>query len=299
MSTGESGNPPSIDESVVAAYHAGQPISEIADQYQISSDTVQEIVNKATTAPPANFCSACGTALPAAAGFCPQCGNPVAAVPGTTATMARPTVERPVAIWVVLAAGVVAILGSFLPWVVLSAPFIGTISKSGVDGSDGWVSVVLGALITGYAAVRLRPMHLPGAVTVVAGLVAALLFVFGIIKFIDLRLKADEAKSMMRGRDDPFGIGAALSDRVQITPGVGLWLVTAAGLVGATAALLSAIGGRGGSLGKAVGAAALVPVAVGLAATVLMNGDQDPATGPNAVTAASAPNGMVAPAATT
>jgi predicted DNA-binding protein YlxM (UPF0122 family) len=48
MSTGESGNPLSNDESVVAAYSAGQPVPEIADQHQISSDAVLEIVHRAT-----------------------------------------------------------------------------------------------------------------------------------------------------------------------------------------------------------------------------------------------------------
>jgi O-antigen ligase len=159
--------------------------------------------------------------------------------------------------WVVLAAGVAAIVGSFLPWATVSAPIIGTISKSGTDGSDGWVSVGLGALLVTYSVVRLWPIRLPVAVTALAGLVAALLVGFGIVEFIDLSSKADEAKSMMAGRDDPFGIGAAFSKAVQIKPGAGLWLVTAAGLVG-VAALLIVIVGRGGSSGKAVGATGAV-----------------------------------------
>ncbi|GGN85480.1 hypothetical protein GCM10010112_65940 [Actinoplanes lobatus] len=287
MSTGESGNPLSNDDSVIAAYSAGQPVPEIAAQHQISPEAVYEIVHKMATAP-ANFCSACGAALPAAAGFCPQCGNPVAGVAGPGAA------ERPVAMWAVLAAGILAILGSFLPWAVISAPIIGTISKSGVDGSDGWVSIVLGALLAAYAAVRLSPRHLPGTVTALAGLVAALLIGLAIVEFVDLRSKADDMRSTMADHDDPLGIGAAISNAVQVKPGLGLWLVAAAGLVGAIA-LLIAVTGRGGP-GKVAGAAgAAVLVAGVLAAAVVTMREQDTTTSPNVVMAASTAKGVVTP----
>jgi hypothetical protein len=36
------------------------------------------------------------------------------------------------------------ILGSFLAWVTLIAAFVGSVSVSGTDGGDGWISVCLG-----------------------------------------------------------------------------------------------------------------------------------------------------------
>jgi flagellar basal body-associated protein FliL len=281
MSTGTSGNPPGTDDSVVAAYSAGQAVPEIADQHRISRDAVYEIVHRVTTAP-ARFCSACGTALPTDAGFCPQCGNPTAAV-------AKPAAERPAALWAVLAAGMVAVLGSFLPWVTVTAPIIGTISKSGIDGSDGWASVALGALLAAYAAVRLRPMRLPGAVTALAGLVAALLVGLAVVEFVDLRSKAAEAKSTMTGQEDPFGMGAAFSAATRFTPGTGLWLVFAAGLIGGSALLITAVSNK--MIGGA--AAAVVLVAGSVTAAVITTQDQGSATGPGAVTAAKGAIGTI------
>lgn len=289
MSIGTSGHPPGLDDAVVAAYGAGRPVPEIADQHRISSDAVYEIVHRATAEPapappappaaalpappaalpapaaPARFCSACGSALPAGSGFCPQCGNAVAAKP------------RPVALWVVLAAGAVAIGGPFLPWVTVSAPLIGTISKSGIDVSDGWVSAGLGALLVAYAAVRLRPHPLPAVVTAFAGLVTLLVIGVGIVEFVDLKNKIDEARSTMTDRDDPFGIGNAVSAATRITPGAGLWLVTAAGLVGLAALLIAAVnGGAPARLVGAAGAAALMLLAGEVTAAVLVVRDQAP-----------------------
>src|SRR5262245_20666262 len=47
-----------------------------------------------------------------------------------------------VAPWVVIAAAAAIAIGSFLPWATVSAPLVGTISKSGVQGGDGIVSLV-------------------------------------------------------------------------------------------------------------------------------------------------------------
>jgi uncharacterized PurR-regulated membrane protein YhhQ (DUF165 family) len=63
------------------------------------------------------------------------------------------------------------IVGSFLSWMKATAPFVGTLSKSGVDGgSDGWISVGLGIVIIA-STIRYRRTHklaiwgiaLPGA----------------------------------------------------------------------------------------------------------------------------------------
>ncbi len=280
MSIGISGSPQSIDDSVIAAYAAGQSVDEIAYRYQVSSDVVSEIVRKNNVGAvvefehepataPARFCTGCGAGLVSGAGFCPRCGNPVAATMRTGAA-------RSAAMWVVLAAGIAAVIGSFLAWTTVTAPIIGTISKSGVELSDGWVSIGLGVLLAAFAAVRLWPIKFHGAVTVVAGVVAASLVGLGVVEFLDLMSKADEAKSQMAGQDDPLGIGAALSAAVQIDAGAGLWLVTAAGLVG-SAALLMTIVSDGGS-GKAVAAnsAALVLVLAAQRFVLCDSKDQEP-----------------------
>jgi hypothetical protein len=48
----------------------------------------------------------------------------------------------------ILVAGVLAILGSFLPWITATAAFIGTITRNGIDGGgDGVFTIVLGIVI--------------------------------------------------------------------------------------------------------------------------------------------------------
>ena len=52
----------------------------------------------------------------------------------------------------ILVAGVLAILGSFLPWIQATAPLVGTISRTGLDGGgDGIISIVLGIVMALFA----------------------------------------------------------------------------------------------------------------------------------------------------
>jgi hypothetical protein len=44
----------------------------------------------------------------------------------------------------VMAGGAAAIVGAFLPWATITAPFVGTISKAGIEG-DGMFTAALGA----------------------------------------------------------------------------------------------------------------------------------------------------------
>lgn len=53
--------------------------------------------------------------------------------------------------------GTALILGSFLPWIKASAPFVGTITKAGTDGGgDGWIVVACGvvAIVLGVNAIN-------------------------------------------------------------------------------------------------------------------------------------------------
>ncbi len=49
---------------------------------------------------------------------------------------------------IILVAGVLAVVGSFLPWITATAAFVGTISRNGIDGGGDWViTIVLGLVI--------------------------------------------------------------------------------------------------------------------------------------------------------
>jgi hypothetical protein len=68
----------------------------------------------------------------------------------TRTEVARHTVTVPTAVWfwTAIGAGVAAIIAAFLPWITVSAPFYGSISRSGIDnGGDGTITAVLGLVV--------------------------------------------------------------------------------------------------------------------------------------------------------
>lgn len=93
------------------------------------------------------FCPVCGAPSDGRQ-FCGNCGGNLAAAPVVTPT-ATPTAR--VIEWsgaVILAGGVLAVLGSLLPWITATAAFVGTISRNGFDGGgDGIITVVIGLAI--------------------------------------------------------------------------------------------------------------------------------------------------------
>lgn len=59
--------------------------------------------------------------------------------------------------WIAVGGGVAMIVGSFLPWITATAPFIGSFTKSGVDGGgDGMFSVALGAIVAALGLTLLK-----------------------------------------------------------------------------------------------------------------------------------------------
>ncbi|OPG02108.1 hypothetical protein B1L11_43175 [Microbispora sp. GKU 823] len=81
-----------------------------------------------------------------------------------------------------LGGGLVAV-GSFLPWVTITAPILGTISRNGIDGGgDGVVSLVVGAILFAIGLARVTAsvpgwlQRVPIALGALAGLVAVVDF---------------------------------------------------------------------------------------------------------------------------
>jgi hypothetical protein len=50
-------------------------------------------------------------------------------------------------VWLLLVAALLLVIGSMLPWARATAPFIGTVSRSGIDGGDGWISFFIGIVV--------------------------------------------------------------------------------------------------------------------------------------------------------
>lgn len=153
-----------------------------------------------------------------------------------------PAARRPLQPWIVLGAGTAAIVGSFLPWASVTAPIVGTITASGVDGSDGWITAALGLVLVVYGTLILRGQRMPNFVPVLAVLFAVALLGVAAWKLVDLsaakeRMREEMAKA---AKDDVFGIARSMSNAVQVKVGTGLWLITLAGLAGSvTTALMT------------------------------------------------------------
>lgn len=157
----------------------------------------------------------------------PSVGEPVRGPAGT------PAASGPIREWIVLGAGLAAIIGSFMPWAKVSAPILGTMTVSGVDGSDGWITAGLGLAIAVYAGLALRGQRMPLVVPVLAALSALGLLGLGAWKIVDLQSAEADMRASMSGEDDPLGLGKAMSAATQMSVGSGLWLLTLAGLAGA------------------------------------------------------------------
>jgi hypothetical protein len=168
--------------------------------------------------------------------------DPTAA--STPAPTARSMPAAQVAAWITLGAGVAIVLASFMPWGSITAPIVGTRTVSGTEGSDGWITAGVGVFIAVFAGLRLR-RQLSGTAGAAVGALAALggLGVAGVAvwKIVDLQSKIAELKAEMTRESDEFGIAAAMADAVQAQPGVGLYLLIAAGVVTAVTATYVAL----------------------------------------------------------
>ncbi|MGY4900431.1 hypothetical protein ACWEEK_33270 [Micromonospora aurantiaca (nom. illeg.)] len=119
-----------------------------------------------------------------------------------------------------------------MPWAKISAPILGTMTVSGVDGSDGWITAGLGLAMAVYAGLTLRGQRMPIAVPVLAGLSALGLLGIGVWKIAELQSKEADMRASMSGRDDPLGIGKAMSAATQIRVGFRALVAHARGTAG-------------------------------------------------------------------
>lgn len=76
--------------------------------------------------------------------------------------------------------GLLIILGSFLPWLTATAPFVGTITRNGMEGGDGIITLILGVITILIGVSQLTATRLPTllqrssiATGVITGIVAA------------------------------------------------------------------------------------------------------------------------------
>ena len=132
----------------------------------------------------------------------------------------------------VIIGGGLAVLGSFLPWISMTAPLVGSVTKSGIEGGgDGIVTVVVGLVVAllGVALVA-RSGSTPRAVlgTVLTSVVLGGLAFYDMA---DVNARAVLAHTQLILEDNPF------TDAVNISTGMGLYVI----LVGAVLGFVGAI----------------------------------------------------------
>lgn len=110
---------------------------------------------------PSFFCAACGTAI-GPARFCPTCSHergapiPSSSPPAGRRGVTAPNSQTSAPGVIGLLGGIGLVIGAFLPWVTATAPFVGTITRSGMDGGDGIFFIVMGVVagLVGLSAIQ-------------------------------------------------------------------------------------------------------------------------------------------------
>lgn len=148
--------------------------------------------------------------------------------------------RRQFAAYAVAAGAALLVVGSFLPWAKLTAPFFGSVTKSGIeDGGDGWISISLGALL-GVVAWRFLIAAKAGkrAPMVAAVVLAVAAISLTVYEWIDIGNALDEAKTSLSAGDGlPSDLGIGLGDLFRVDQAVGLYVVGLGGLAGGAGAL--------------------------------------------------------------
>jgi hypothetical protein len=117
--------------------------------------------------------------------------------------------------------GLLLALGSILPWATATTGFGATFSRSGIEGGDGLITIVLGIGIALFASTMLRGDNLERwGITFVGAVVALVLLVIDYVSISD-------------------NIKANASDAVVASVGIGVWVAGIGALMAAGGALRS------------------------------------------------------------
>lgn len=158
----------------------------------------------------------------------PPTGMPVGA-PDLSAPTGVPLVAVPAPPRPATASGILALVGagalavgSFLPWATITAPFVGTVSRSGMEGGDGWMSVIV-AVVAGLVGLRLLSSPPAGAQRVLLALGGVAGLGLALFEFNDISRRFADAKAAMDSEGSFFGTDP--SEMIATSFGPGLYLL--------------------------------------------------------------------------
>lgn len=126
-------------------------------------------------------------------------------------------------------------LAAFLPWVHVSGPFIGNISKSGWEGGDGKITAFLGLILVvlGILLVRVVSRSAPLAMAAVVTSVAALGIM--VYEFVHVGQAAQAMTDAANSSGNPFA--TAIAQSLSVGPDLGLFV----SIIAAAAALAGSL----------------------------------------------------------
>jgi hypothetical protein len=154
-----------------------------------------------------------------------------------------PTDKRVYVITIAVAA-LLVFIGAFMPWVKVTAPFIGELTKSGVEQGDGWLTLLMAVASFGlvawyqYGSRRERPILI--ALTIVGVLIT----IVAIADIVDVGRAAGDIERIVAIADildvesTAGGVEREAEGLVRCSVGEGLYLtlVGGIGLAGASVA---------------------------------------------------------------
>lgn len=113
----------------------------------------------------------------------------------------------------IILGGLLIALGSFLPWITATAPFIGTVSRSGLDGGgDGILTLIAGVIAVALGVGRLTTSGMPAFFQVSAIIVGLIAGAVVFVNHSDLSMRVDSFAG------EGGGLGTA-------SIGVGFWTI--------------------------------------------------------------------------
>ena len=132
--------------------------------------------------------------------------------------------------YLLLGAGVLIMVGSFLPWASANVVILGRFTESGFQGGDGWIAVGIAVPLAFLGVLAIRsPQPLPVGLLALALAIALLTFV------------SYEAANVSKQLSDANDLALGL---VHATVGPGLWVMYAAAALAITGSVAAIVGRR-------------------------------------------------------
>jgi hypothetical protein len=153
--------------------------------------------------------------------------------PDRNADGSRPTRSRtiPVAAWVLLGAGIVAVIGAVLPWATIAFRLDTRSLSDQINGTErgGVITLLLGLTLGGAAILTMLTGVVARWAAVFALMAATLMVLIAVVDITDVKRAA--------GDNGLVGL-------VTVDVGVGLWLTVVAGVAGLAGGVLALISAR-------------------------------------------------------